>query len=65
MRFRMIRAEGLRAIVRVDQRTTTLARAVWNARIESRDGRTYQLSTVRVWGTLVGAKVWIRSTPSG
>ena len=48
----------------VDQQTLPSARAAWNATIGAATGRTFLLSTVQSWGTLVGAKAWFRaSTP--
>jgi hypothetical protein len=44
----------------VDQRTASIARAAWNATFDTEDGRSFRVSTVRSWGTLVGAKTWLR-----
>ncbi len=60
MRFRIIRSEGPRAIVQVDQRTASIARVAWNATLDTDDGRSFRVSTVRSWGTLVRAKTWFR-----
>ena len=57
-RFRVIRSEGYRAIAEVDQRRAGPARAAWTTAVEGRGPR---LITRRTWGTLRGAKAWIRS----
>ncbi len=53
--FRVVRTEGRRAVVEVDQRTLAAARAGWPGPLDG--GLT--LATVRTWGTLVGAKSWL------
>jgi hypothetical protein len=55
-RFRLIRVEGPRAVVEVDQRTLAVARTVWPGTLEPGT----ELVSVRTWGTLVGAKAWLR-----
>jgi len=55
--FRLIRSDGRRAVVEVRHRTVTSARAAWNVALP--DGG--RLTTVRTWGTLVGAKRWLVS----
>ncbi|HYA55025.1 MAG TPA: hypothetical protein VEG42_05435 [Thermoplasmata archaeon] len=57
--FRLIRAEGRRAIVEVDHLFAAEARAAWAAR-PTEAGRP-TLVPHRTWGTLVGAKAWLRS----
>ncbi len=59
--LRVIRSEGPRAIVAVDQFHLARARAAWNRPADT-SGRV-GLSTRRAWGTLVGAKAWIRRVP--
>jgi len=61
--FRLIRAEGFRAIVEVGHRSAGDARASWNGSFP--DG--LRLTTVRTWGTLLGAKRWLagRRGPRG
>jgi len=62
-RFRLVRAEGRRAIVEVDHREAARARAAWNGGVGGRDRWT--LATRRTWGTLVGAKRWLRAPSTG
>ncbi|MGB6442432.1 MAG: hypothetical protein WBF81_03955 [Thermoplasmata archaeon] len=59
-RFRLVRADGYRAIVEVDQFRAPGARVAWTTVL---DGPTpsVRLTTRRTWGTLRGAKVWIRN----
>lgn len=56
--FRLIRCEGARAIAEVDHRSAERARAAWGAP----DAGAPDLPLVprRTWGTLVGAKAWLR-----
>jgi len=58
--FRVIRFDRDRAIVEVGHRTVPSARVAWNATVSGPDGRRYSVRTVRSWGTLVGAKAWLR-----
>ncbi len=53
--FRLIRSDGRWAIVEVGHRSVAAARTAWNASLP--DG--VRLSSVRAWGTLVGAKRWL------
>ena len=57
--FRVVRCEGRRAIVEVAHSAASAARAAWN--LPDPDGRGPDLATRRTWGTLVGAKAWLRS----
>ena len=57
-RFRLLRAEGRRAIVEVAHTDLAAARIAWNAPVAG--SPQLRLSTRRTWGTLVGAKRWIR-----
>lgn len=59
---RCIRTDGTRAIVEVGHRHALAARAAWNGPATDR-GRPIALSTTRTWGTLVGAKAWLRRAP--
>jgi hypothetical protein len=59
-RVRVIRAEAVRAIVEVDHHTAPRSRKVWNAVVASPNGERWEISTKRTWGTLVGAKSWLR-----
>ncbi|MCI4333577.1 MAG: hypothetical protein L3K01_07665 [Thermoplasmata archaeon] len=59
-RVRLIRREGARAVVELDHRRVPAARGAWNAAFPSPSGRPVEIATVRSWGTLRGAKVWIR-----
>jgi hypothetical protein len=61
-RFRLVRAEGRRAIAEVDHAAIRLARSAWNGPIPSDPRLT--LVTRRTWGTLVGAKQWLRRRPA-
>jgi hypothetical protein len=54
-----VRAEGRRAIAEVDHRAAAAARAVWNG--PAAGSPELILATRRTWGTLVGAKRWLRS----
>ncbi len=60
--YRVVRSDARRAIVAVDQHTMVLARARWNA--ASDPAGQWSIRTERTWGTLVGAKTWIRRRPS-
>jgi len=57
-RFRLIRSEGRRAIVEVDHLLAARARAAWSGATRAPGVPT--LVSFRTWGTLVGAKAWIR-----
>jgi hypothetical protein len=57
-RFRVIRVEGRRAVVEVGHQDATRARAAWNRAAPPVEGR---LATRRTWGTLVGAKRWLKA----
>jgi hypothetical protein len=58
--FRIVRSEGYRAIVEVDQFRAVAARAAWTVPLD--DPRpTASLRACRTWGTLRGAKAWLRS----
>jgi hypothetical protein len=59
--FRLIRFEGPRAIAEVDHRTAPLARAAWEA--PGTGPPDLPLVPRRTWGTLVGAKAWLRRPP--
>jgi hypothetical protein len=57
-RFRVVRSEGYRAIVQVDQFHAVASRAAWTTAVDEPGAR---LISRRTWGTLVGAKRWLRS----
>jgi hypothetical protein len=58
-RFRVVRVYGRRAIAEVEHRAAPAARAAWSARdVES--APPLELTTIRTWGTLRGAKAWLR-----
>jgi len=59
-RFRLIRSDGRRAIVEVDQLTALKVRSAWGATPPSRDA--IVVTPRRTWGTLVGAKMWLRAS---
>ncbi len=61
--FRVVRAERFRAIVAVDHRVALQVRIAWNREAPTPPGT--RLATRRTWGTLVGAKRWLRGAPSG
>jgi len=56
--FRLIRSDGYRAIAEIDQHRLAATRAAWNAPVDGGDAR---LATRRTWGTLRGAKAWLRA----
>jgi hypothetical protein len=49
--------------VEVDHRVVPAARQAWNITLVAPSGRAVQLSTRRSWGTLRGAKAWLRAPP--
>jgi hypothetical protein len=57
-RFRLVRAEGYRAIAEVDQFRAVAARGAWTGPADERGVR---LAARRTWGTLRGAKAWVRA----
>jgi RNase P/RNase MRP subunit POP5 len=59
-RVRWIRRDGGRAIVEIDHRVLAAARAAWNIALVTPKGGPVQLRTSRTWGTLRGAKAWLR-----
>jgi RNase P/RNase MRP subunit POP5 len=58
-RFRLVRTDGYRAIVEVDHRLSATLRVAWTTELEER-GHRLRLGTRRTWGTLRGAKAWLR-----
>jgi RNase P/RNase MRP subunit POP5 len=62
-RFRVIRAEARRAIVEVGHLDLARVRAALQA--PGPDGRPGALVPRRTWGTLVGAKAWLRAPGGG
>jgi len=58
-RFRLVRAEGRRAVVEVDQLRSRAVRAAWTTSVPEQ-GAEVRIATRRTWGTLRGAKVWLR-----
>ncbi|HTP56237.1 MAG TPA: hypothetical protein VML53_06220, partial [Thermoplasmata archaeon] len=64
--FRIVRAERARAIVEVDHRSARDVRAAFDSAPRA---DAPHLRSVRTWGTLVGAKAWLRdgnpASPSG
>ncbi|MCI4368061.1 MAG: hypothetical protein L3K09_00645 [Thermoplasmata archaeon] len=60
-KLRIIRGQGRRLLVEVDQFVASRARLIWNASVKGpRDG-TMRLSTSRTWGTLRKGKLWLRT----
>ncbi|MFI5413314.1 MAG: hypothetical protein ACHQ0I_01825 [Candidatus Lutacidiplasmatales archaeon] len=59
-RFRVIRSEGRRAIAEVDHVAAPRARAAWSGRPSGPNE--IVLVPRRTWGTLIGAKAWLRET---
>jgi hypothetical protein len=53
----MVRSEGYRAIVEVDQFRAVAAREAWTTPVDDTGTR---LVARRTWGTLRGAKAWMR-----
>gem|GEM_PF-476664 len=58
VRFRIIRSDRRRAIVEISHTDLTRARTAWSATAEN--GSAGPLATRRTWGTLVGAKAWLK-----
>ena len=58
-RFRLIRSDGRRAIAEVDHFAAHRARAAWAAPSDAPNS--LRLVPYRTWGTLVGAKAWMRA----
>ncbi len=56
--LRVIRSEGTRAVVEVDQFSAPRFRSAWNHALG--DVHAPRFATRRTWGTLVGAKRWLR-----
>ncbi|MGI0066809.1 MAG: hypothetical protein ACREB9_00055 [Thermoplasmata archaeon] len=63
LKFRVVRSQGPRAIVAVDQFALGSARQRWNRAQPGSLGLT--LRTLKTWGTLVGAKAWLREYRRG
>jgi hypothetical protein len=59
-RVRVVRTESIRAIVEVDQSMTTPSRRAWNRAVAAPNGEQWRIATKRTWGTLVGAKAWLK-----
>jgi hypothetical protein len=59
-RFRVIRAEGRRAVVEVDQLRSRSVRTAWTT-VVAEPGGEVRIVTRRTWGTLRGAKAWLRN----
>ena len=55
--IRVLRVQGTRAVVAIDQTRTDAARRAWNGPAPGASG--FRFRTWRTWGTLVGAKAWI------
>jgi RNase P/RNase MRP subunit POP5 len=60
-RFRIIRWEGRRGLVRVAHTDVKRAREAWNGESVSPDGYRLRLATVRSHGTLRKGKLWLRT----
>ena len=58
-RFRLIRSDGYRAIAEVDQFRALAARVAWTTSVDA-TGTSVRLAARRTWGTLRGAKAWLR-----
>jgi hypothetical protein len=58
-RYRLIRSDGRRAVVEVDQWSAERARTVLAAR--PRPPGEVTVDPRKTWGTLVGAKEWLRA----
>jgi RNase P/RNase MRP subunit POP5 len=57
--FRLVRAEGARAIAEVEHHAADRARGAWSTVVRE-PGRSVEIATRRTWGTLRGAKSWLR-----
>ncbi len=55
--IRVLRVQGPRAVVQIDQMRSDAARHAWNGTVPGTPG--LRLATRRTWGTLVGAKAWV------
>lgn len=60
---RVIRREGPRAVAEVEHLQANSARRAWNGHVALATGAGLDLQTLRTWGTLRGAKAWLRSAP--
>ncbi|HKV89848.1 MAG TPA: hypothetical protein VJQ43_01460 [Thermoplasmata archaeon] len=58
---RLIRREGMRAIAEVEHLRGPEARKAWNVHVALPQGPPVELRTHRTWGTLRGAKSWLRA----
>jgi hypothetical protein len=58
-RFRLIRADGARAVAEVDQHRARSVRDAWTTTVDDASGAV-RIATRRTWGTLRGAKAWVR-----
>ena len=54
--FRVIRSDRDRAVVEIDHLGVPAARTAWNGPAPGAE----RVSTRRTWGTLIGAKRWLR-----
>ena len=55
--IRVVRIQGSRAVIAIDQTRLVAARRAWNGPAPGGSG--LRFLTRRTWGTLVGAKAWI------
>ena len=62
-RIRIIRLERAKALVEIGHRWAAEARSAWNGPVPGPSGRPVALATRRTWGTLRGAKLWLRRAP--
>jgi hypothetical protein len=62
-KFRVVRVDGRRAIAEVEHRASAAARAAWTTSV-TESGTAIELATRRTWGTLRGAKAWLRERAS-
>ena len=60
--IRVLRVQGARAVVAIDQFRTDSARRAWNGPAPGGSG--LRFTTRHTWGTLVGAKAWIARSGS-
>ncbi len=63
VRFRLVRVEGRRALAEVDVIDLPAARRAWGSL--RAEGGAPAVASRRTWGTLVPAKVWLRSSARG
>jgi RNase P/RNase MRP subunit POP5 len=59
---RVLRAQGIRAIVEVEHADAARARAAWNATLRPPGTLPITVRTHRTWGTVRGGRAWVKGT---